>query len=56
MDSLREAAVRQGVVCGIDLGSKHDYTAVIVLEVETHHTRRSRKTRLSARSTRANHS
>jgi hypothetical protein len=34
MDSLREAAVRQGVVCGIDLGSKHDYTAVIVLEVE----------------------
>lgn len=34
MDSLREAAVRQGIVCGIDLGSKHDYTAIIVLEVE----------------------
>jgi hypothetical protein len=34
MESLTEAAVRQGLVCGIDLGSKHDYTAVILLEVE----------------------
>jgi len=34
MDPLREAALRQGIVCGIDLGSKHDYTAIIVLEVE----------------------
>lgn len=28
------AAARQGLVCGIDLGSKHDYTAIILLEVE----------------------
>ncbi len=28
------AAAHQGLVCGIDLGSKHDYTAVILLEVE----------------------
>lgn len=34
MDSLREAAARRGIVCGIDLGSKHDHTAIIVLEVE----------------------
>lgn len=34
MDPLREAALRQGIVCGIELGSKHDYTAIIVLEVE----------------------
>lgn len=34
MDPLREAALRQGIVCGIDLGSNHDYTAIIVLEVE----------------------
>jgi hypothetical protein len=30
----KAAAVRQGLVCGIDLGSKHDYTAIILLEVE----------------------
>lgn len=34
MDSLREAVERQGFVCGIDLGSKHDYVAIIVLEVQ----------------------
>jgi hypothetical protein len=34
MDSLREAVERQSFVCGIDLGSKHDYVAIIVLEVQ----------------------